>query len=325
MTTKKMNYGDAIGDAILLEMRKDPKVWVLGEDVGVYGGVFGVTKAAFQEFGPERVVDTPISEGGWMALAVGAAAVGTRPIAELMIGDFVTFCMDELVNQAAKMRYMFGAKLSIPMVCRIPAGAGVRAAAQHSQSFEAYFAHTPGWKVVYPSNAADAKGLMLAAIRDDNPVMFMEHKFLYSFECEVPEGEYFIPLGKAEVKREGTDVTIVTWAWDVYKSLAAAETLSEQGISVEVIDLRTIAPMDKEAVLASVKKTGRLVIVNEACKQGSFAGEIAAVVADEAFDSLDAPIKRVCGADTPVPFSPPLEDAFLPSADKVVAAVLEIM
>jgi pyruvate/2-oxoglutarate/acetoin dehydrogenase E1 component len=325
MTTKKMNYGDAIGDAILLEMRKDPKVWVLGEDVGLYGGVFGVTKAAFQEFGPGRVIDTPISEGGFIGLAVGAAAVGLRPVAELMIGDFVVFCMDELVNQAAKMRYMFGGKLSIPLTLRVPAGAGTRAAAQHSQSLEAYFAHTPGWKVVYPSNPADAKGLMLASIRDDNPVMFMEHKYLYSLEGEVPEGEYLVPLGKAEVKREGTDVSIVAWAWDVHKSLAAAETLSEQGIKAEVIDLRTISPLDKETVLASVKKTGRLVIVNEACKTGSFAGEIAAIVAEEAFDSLDAPIKRVCGADTPVPFSPPLEDAFLPSADKVVAAVLEMM
>jgi len=325
MTTKKMNYGEAIGDAIVLEMRKDPKVWVLGEDVGLYGGVFGVTKAAFHEFGPKRVLDTPISEGGFIGLAVGAAAVGLRPVAELMIGDFVVFCMDELVNQAAKMRYMFGGKLSIPLTLRVPAGAGTRAAAQHSQSLEAYFTHTPGWKVVYPSNPADAKGLMLASIRDDNPVMFMEHKYLYSLEGEVPEGEYLVPLGKAEVKREGTDVSIVAWAWDVHKSLAAAETLSEQGIDAEVIDLRTIAPLDKEAVLASVKKTGRLVIVNEACKTGSFAGEIAAMVVDEAFDSLDAPIKRVCGADTPVPFSPPLEDAFLPSADKVVAAVLEIM
>ena len=325
MTTKKMNYGEAIGDAIVLEMRKDPKVWVLGEDVGLYGGVFGVTKAAFHEFGPKRVLDTPISEGGFIGLAVGAAAVGLRPVAELMIGDFVVFCMDELVNQAAKMRYMFGGKLSIPLTLRVPAGAGTRAAAQHSQSLEAYFTHTPGWKVVYPSNPADAKGLMLASIRDDNPGMFMEHKYLYSLEGEVPEGEYLVPLGKAEVKREGTDVSIVAWAWDVHKSLAAAETLSEQGIDAEVIDLRTIAPLDKEAVLASVKKTGRLVIVNEACKTGSFAGEIAAMVVDEAFDSLDAPIKRVCGADTPVPFSPPLEDAFLPSADKVVAAVLEIM
>lgn len=325
MTTKKMNYGEAIGEAIVLEMRKDPKVWVLGEDVGLYGGVFGVTKAAFQEFGTDRVLDTPISEGGFIGLAVGAAAVGLRPVAELMIGDFVVFCMDELVNQAAKMRYMFGGKLSIPLTLRVPAGAGTRAAAQHSQSLEAYFAHTPGWKVVYPSNPADAKGLMLASIRDDNPVMFMEHKYLYSLEGEVPEGEYLVPLGKAEVKREGTDVSIVAWAWDVHKSLAAAETLSEQGINAEVIDLRTIAPLDKEAVLASVKKTGRLVIVNEACKTGSFAGEIAAMVVDEGFDSLDAPIKRVCGADTPVPFSPPLEDAFLPNADKVVAAVLEIM
>ena len=325
MTTKKMTYGDAIGDAMRLEMRKNPKVWVLGEDVAVYGGVYAVTTGFLDEFGPERVLDTPISEGGWMALAVGAAAVGTRPIAELMIGDFVTFCMDELVNQAAKMRYMFGAKLSIPLVVRAPAGAGARAAAQHSQSFEAYFCHTPGWRVVYPSTPADAKGLMLAAIRDDNPVMFMEHKNLYSLEGEVPEGEYLIPLGKADVKREGTDVTIVAWAWDVHKSLAAAETLSEQGISAEVVDLRTLSPMDKETVLASVKKTGRLVIVNEACRTGSFAGEIAATVVDEAFDSLDAPIKRVCGADTPVPFSPVLEDAYLPSADKVVAAVLEIM
>jgi len=252
---------------------------------------------------------------------VGAAAAGLRPIAEIMFIDFTGVCMDEIFNQAAKMRYMFGGKARLPIVIRTTCGAGLSAAAQHSQCMEAWFTHIPGLKTVMPSDAADAKGLMIAAIRDDNPVIYIEHKQLLFNPGEVPEGEYIVPIGKADIKREGKDVTIVAWSGMVPKALAAAEALAKEGISVEVLDPRTLVPLDKEAILKSVEKTGKLVIVHEAVKTGGFGGEIAALVADEGFDLLNAPIKRVTAPDTPIPFSPVLERAYLPDEGKIVAAV----
>lgn len=322
---RHITYAEAIREALALEMRRDPTVYIAGEDVGIFGGVFGVTHGLYQEFGTARVKDTPISETAIVGHAVGAAAAGLRPCVEIMFIDFMGVCMDEILNQAAKMRYMFGGKAKLPLVIRTPAGAGMRAAAQHSQSLEALFAHIPGLKVVMPSTPADAKGLLISSIRDDNPVIFIEHKQLYGMTGECPEGEYIVPLGQAAVVREGKDVTIVTWSWMVHKALAAAETLAQEGIEAEIIDLRTLVPLDKATILASVQKTNRLVIVHEAVRTGGFGGEIAAIVAEEAFDYLDAPIKRVTAPDTPVPFSPRLEDAYLPNEAKIIAAVKAVV
>lgn len=318
---KQMTYAEAIRDAMRVEMLRDPNVYLQGEDVGRFGGCFGVTAGLFAEFGGGRVIDTPISETAIIGSAVGAAAAGLRPIAEIMFVDFTGVCMDELFNQAAKMRYMFGGKAKIPMVLRTPCGAGLSAAAQHSQSMEAWFTHIPGIKTVMPSTPADAKGLLSAAIRDDNPVVFIEHKQLFGVKGDVPEGEYVVPIGKADIKREGSDVTIVCWSWMVQKALAAAELLSKEGLQAEILDPRTLVPLDKEAILQSVGKTNKLVIVQEAVQTSGFAGEISAIVAEHGFDLLDAPIKRVTAPDTPVPFSPVLEQAYLPSVEKIVAAV----
>jgi acetoin:2,6-dichlorophenolindophenol oxidoreductase subunit beta len=319
----KMTYAEAIRDGIREEMKRNPNVYLSGEDVGKFGGCFGVTAGLINEF-PGRVIDTPISETAIMGSAVGAAAAGLRPIAEIMFVDFMGVCMDELFNQAVKMRYMFGGKAKVPMVIKTICGAGMAAAAQHSQSMEAWFTHIPGLKTVMPSTPSDAKGLMIAAIRDDNPVLFIEHKQLLGVSGDVPEGEYEIPLGKADVKRIGTDVTIVAWSWMVQKALAAAETLSKEGIDAEVLDPRTLVPLDKASILHSVAKTNKLVIVHEAVKTGGFAGEIAAIVADEGFDLLDSPIKRVTAPDTPVPFSPVLEAAYVPSEAAIIKAVKEL-
>ncbi|MBP2640346.1 MAG: acob [Firmicutes bacterium] len=318
---KQMTYAEAIRDAMRVEMLRDPNVYLQGEDVGKFGGCFGVTAGLFAEFGPGRIIDTPISETAIIGSAVGAAAAGLRPIAEIMFVDFTGVCMDELFNQAAKMRYMFGGKAKIPMVLRTPCGAGMSAAAQHSQSMEAWFTHIPGVKTVMPSTPADAKGLLSAAIRDDNPVVFIEHKQLFGLSGDVPEGEYVLPLGKADIKRTGSDITIVSWSWMVQKALAAAEILAKEGIQAEVLDPRTLVPLDKEAILQSVGKTNKLVIVQEAVQTSGFGGEISAIVAEHGFDLLDAPIKRVTAPDTPVPFSPVLEQAYLPSVEKIVAAV----
>jgi len=317
---KNMTYAEAIRDAIRVEMQRDPNVYLCGEDVGRFGGCFGVTAGLVNEF-PGRVIDTPISETAIMGSAVGAAAAGLRPVAEIMFIDFMGVCMDELFNQAVKMRYMFGGKATVPMVIKTICGAGMSAAAQHSQSMEAWFTHIPGLKTVMPSTPADAKGLMAAAIRDNNPVLFIEHKQLLAVSGDVPENEYLVPLGKADVKREGTDVTIVAWSWMVQKALAAAEILAKDGISAEVLDPRTLVPFDKASLLHSIAKTNKLVIVHEAVKTGGFAGEIAALVADEGFDLLDSPIKRVTAPDTPVPFSPVLESAYLPNEAAIVSTV----
>ncbi len=320
---KKMTYAEAIRDGMRVEMQRDPSVYLCGEDVGKFGGCFGVTAGLVDEF-PGRVLDTPITETAIIGSAVGAAAAGLRPIAEIMFVDFTGVCMDELFNQAGKMRYMFGGKAKVPMVLRTICGGGLGAAAQHSQCMEAWFAHIPGVKTVLPATPADAKGLMAAAIRDDNPVVYIEHKQLLGLSGDVPEGDYVIPLGQADIKRAGGDVTIVTWSWMVHKALAAAEALAREGISAEVIDLRSIVPLDKETILKSVAKTNKLVIVHEAVKTGGFGGEIAAVVAEEGFDLLDTPIRRVTAPDTPVPFSTVLEKAYLPSEGKIIQAVKEL-
>ncbi len=321
----EMTYSQAINEALREEMRRDDKVFIMGEDVGIFGGCFGVTTGMIDEFGPERVLDTPISETAIMGSAVGAAAAGLRPVPEIMFMDFLAVCLDELVNQAAKMRYMFGGKAKVPLTLRTVLGAGLGAAAQHSQSLEAWICHVPGLKVVMPSTAADAKGLLKSAIRDDNPVVFLEHKMMYAMSGEVPDGDYTIPLGKAEIKRAGKDVTIVATSLMVHKALAAAETLAAEGIEAEVIDPRTLVPFDKETLFQSVEKTGRLVIVHEAVKTGGFGGEIAAMVAEECFDMLDAPIKRVAAPSTPIPFASNLESAFIPNEEKIIEAVKAIL
>lgn len=320
----KMSYVEALRDGMSFEMRRDDTVFLAGEDVGIFGGCFGQTQGMFAEFGPKRIIDTPISETAIMGLGVGAASAGLRPIVELMFIDFIGICLDELFNQAAKMRYMFGGKAQVPMVVRAPAGAGFSAAAQHSQSMEAWLAHIPGIKVVMPYSPADAKGLMISAIRDNNPVVYIEHKALYTMEGEVPEGDYTVPIGKASLAREGEDVSLISWGAMVGKALEAAKALEADGISAEVVDLRTITPVDRESIIKSVQKTNRAVVVHEAVRTGGFGGEIAAIIADEAFDYLDAPVKRVTAPDTPVPFSSPLEQAFIPSADKIVGAVKEL-
>lgn len=326
METREITYAQAIKEAMCEEMRRDENVFLMGEDVGIYGGAFGVSVGMFEEFGEERVRDTPISEAVIAGAAAGAAVTGMRPIAEIMFSDFTTIAMDQLVNQAAKMRYMFGGKARVPMVLRTPGGSGTGAAAQHSQSLEAWFCHVPGLKVVVPSTPYDAKGLLKAAIRDDNPVMFFEQKLLYRKKGYVPEEDYVIPLGKADVKREGSDVSIIVYGRMAPVCLEAAENLAKEGISVEVVDPRTLVPLDKEALIASAKKTGRVLIVHEACQTGGYGGEIASVIADsEAFFYLDAPIKRLCGLDVPIPYCPELEKNVVPTVETVMKAVHELL
>ncbi|RLC77310.1 MAG: alpha-ketoacid dehydrogenase subunit beta [Chloroflexi bacterium] len=322
---RKLTFAQALNEALRQEMRRDPNIYVAGEDVGVYGGIFGVTANLLEEFGEERVRDTPITESAIIGSAVGAAAAGLRPVVELMFVDFIGVALDQLYNQAAKMKYMFGGKAKLPIVVRTTCGAGMRAAAQHSQSLEAWFMHVPGLKVVTPSTPYDAKGLLISSIRDDNPVVFIEHKMLYGIEGEVPEEPYTIPLGKADVKREGSDATVVATMMMVHKALSAAEKLAQDGISIEVVDPRTLSPLDMETIIESVKKTHRLVVVHEEVKFAGSGAEIAASVAEEAFDYLDAPIKRIGAPFTPVPFSPTLEDAFIPSEEDIISAVKEVV
>ncbi|MGQ9682174.1 MAG: alpha-ketoacid dehydrogenase subunit alpha/beta [Anaerolineae bacterium] len=318
---RQIPYWQAIVEALREEMKRDPAVFVMGEDVGLYGGAYGATRDLFQEFGWERVRDTPISEATIAGAAVGAAMTGMRPVAEIMYVDFTPLAMDQIANQGAKNRYMFGGKTQVPMVIRTEGGTGRCIAAHHSQSLEALWVHFPGIYVVMPATPYDAKGLLKAAIRDDNPVMFIEHKMLYGVKGPVPEEDYVIPLGVADIKREGKDVTVVTYSRMVYRALEAAETLAKEGISVEVIDLRSLKPLDLETVVASVKKTGRLVGLTEAYKTGSFLGELFTLVNEEAFDYLDAPMVRVTAADVPVPMSETLETAAVPSTDKVIAGI----
>jgi pyruvate/2-oxoglutarate/acetoin dehydrogenase E1 component len=323
---RRITYRDALREALREEMLRDGTVFVLGEDVGRYWeGAFRVTKGLAVEFGDERVRDTPISESAIIGVAAGAAITGMRPIAEIMFGDLSALAMDQIANQVAKMRYMFGSQAKVPVVIRTPFGAGVNIATHHSQSLEAWFMHVPGLKIAMPSTPYDAKGLLKTAIRGDDPVMFFEHKLLYPVEGEVPQEEYMIPFGAADVKREGKDVTIVATLYMVHKVLSAAEMLSKEGIDAEVVDPRTLGPLDKQAIVDSVKKTGRIAIVTEDCKTAGVSAEIAAVVAEEALDYLDAPIKRVAEPDTPIPFSPPLEQFVIPDEKSIVKAVKEIV
>jgi pyruvate dehydrogenase E1 component beta subunit len=322
---REITFVEALNEALRQEMERDPNVFVIGEDVGVYGGVFGVTKGLFEKFGPDRVIDTPISEAGFIGLCVGAAIAGLRPVVELMFVDFFGVAMDQIYNQAAKLRYMTGGKAKIPLTIRTTIGGGFRAAAQHSQVLYSIFAHVPGLKVIVPSTPYDAKGLLISAIRDDNPKIFFEHKKLYGIKGPVPEEPYTIPLGKADVKKQGKDVTVVAVAWMVHEALRAAENLEKEGISVEVIDPRTLVPLDKETILNSVKKTGRLVIADEDYDRCGFASWVASIVADEAFGYLKAPIKRVTTPNVPIPFSPPLEDEVLPNAAKIENAIRSIV
>ena len=320
-----MTFAQALNDAHRVEMARDPNIYVAGEDVGVYGGIFGVTAGLLEQFGDRRVKDTPITESAIVGTAVGAACVGLRPVIELMFVDFIGVALDQLYNQAAKMKYMFGGKAKIPMVMRATCGAGIGAAAQHSQSLEAMFMHLPGLKVVMPSTPYDAKGLLIQAIRDDNPVVFLEHKMLYAMQAEVPEGAYTIAFGQADIKREGKDVTIVATARMVHTAMDAAQQLAADGISAEVLDPRTLCPLDEAGILASVKKTHRLVIVHEEVKFAGSGAEIAAMVVEQGFDYLDAPILRVAAPFCPVPFSQPLEQAYIPSEGQIVDAVKKVM
>ena len=314
-----MTYAEGIREGMSIRMRENPNVVLFGEDVGAFGGCFGVSAGMLAEFGPERVRDTPISEGAIIGCAVGAAATGLRPIAELMFCDFLTVGMDQLVNQAAKMRDMFGGKISMPMVVRLPAGAGTGAAAQHSQSLEAWLTHVPGLKVVYPSCAQDALGLMLSAIDDDNPVMYFEQKVLLSMKSEVTSLEP-IPLGKGRIVREGGDLSIITYGRQVYDALEAAEKLAADGVSVEVIDLRSLYPLDKELIGESIAKTHKAIVITEEVKRGGFGGEISAIIGEEFFDYLDAPVIRIGALDTPVPFAPNLEQYYIPNAQDILVA-----
>lgn len=323
---RRITYRDALREALKEEMRRDPTVFLLGEDIGKYwGGAFKVTEGLAEEFGEERVRDTPISESAIVGSAVGAAITGMRPVAEIMFGDLTALAMDQIANQAAKIRYMFGGQARCPLVVRTPFGAGVNIASHHSQSLEAWFMHVPGLLVAAPSTPYDAKGLLKTAIRGSNPVFFCEHKLLYPIEGEVPEEEYTIPFGKADLKREGSDATVVATSYMVHKALDAAKTLEEEGVSVEIIDPRTLTPLDKQTIVRSVRKTGRIVIVAEDCKTAGVSAEIAAVVAEDALDYLDAPIKRLTEPDTPIPFSPPLEQYVIPNEKSIIKMVKEVV
>lgn len=315
----------AIREAMYEEMLRDENVIVIGEDMGKMGNPFGITLGFLNEFGPDRVIETPICESGFTGMAVGAAMRGVRPVVELMYVDFIGVAMDPVMNQAAKMRYMTGGQVNIPMVVRAPMGAGRRNAGQHSQCLETLFTHIPGLKVVSPSTPADAKGLLKAAIRDEDPVIFLEHKILYAIKDEVPEGEYIIPLGEADVKREGQDVTIIAWSRQVLFALEAAKELEKDDIDVEVIDLRSLVPLDWETVKKSVCKTHNVVVVQEGYKRSGFAGEIATQIMEELFDELDSPVERVAGLNVVPPFSPPLEDAFFPNSNDIVKAVKKVV
>jgi acetoin:2,6-dichlorophenolindophenol oxidoreductase subunit beta len=322
----EITFRQAIHDAMVEEMRRDDTVFLMGEDIGTYGGAFGVSAGMLDEFGPGRIRETPISELAIVGAAAGAAMVGMRPIAEMMFMDFILLGMEPLVNQAAKARYMFGGKAKVPMVVRMPNGSGTGAAAQHSQSLETLLMHIPGIKVVAPSTPYDAKGLLISAIRDPNPVCFLEHKLLYKIKGEVPEEEYTIPLGVADIKRSGTDITVVTSEIMVHKSLAAAERLQAEGISVEIVDPRTLRPMDTETIANSVKKTGRLLVVHEAVKTAGWAGEVMASISETpAWDYLDAPMRRLTGKDVPIPYNRELEAAAVPQEEDIYREIKAIV
>lgn len=323
---RELTYAEAVREALAQAMEADERVFLFGEDVGVYGGAFGVSGDLVHRFGKERVIDTPISELGITGAAVGAAITGMRPVLEIQFSDFVTLAMEQLVNQAAKIRFMFGGKASVPMVVRLPGGSGTGAAAQHSQSLEAWFAHVPGLKVLQPSTPHDAKGMLLAAIDDPNPVLIFEHKLLYKTKGPVPAEAYRVPIGKAAIRRAGTDITIVGSAIMARKSEAAADRLAADGISAEVIDLRSLRPIDFTTIAESVRRTHRLMVVYEGVKTMGIGAEISAMIAEsEVFDFLDAPIVRLGGADAPIPYNPVLEKAAVPQEDDIVAAATALI
>lgn len=321
-----ITFLQAVSDALREEMRRDEKIFLLGEDMGVYGGCFGATRGFLQEFGPDRVIDTPITENSFSNMAVGAAMAGYRPVVEFMFSDFISVAFDAIANQAAKQRFMLGGQVQIPVVFRTPAGSGTGAAAQHSQSLETLLCHIPGLKVIMPSTPYDAKGLLKAAIRDNNPVVFFEHKLGYAVKGEVPDESYVLPIGKADVKRAGKDVTIISYSYTIHKCLEAAKLLEKDGIDVEVLDLRTLSPLDKEAIIGSVKKTGRVLITHEAVQKFGVGAEVAAIIADsEAFFHLDRPIRRLGGEDIPIPYTPNLERLVVPQTDTIYAAVKDLV
>ena len=322
---REITYLEAIREAMTQEMERDSRVFLIGEDIGEYGGAFQVSYGMLEKFGPERILDTPITELGLTGAAVGAALIGMRPIAEIMFMDFTTLASEQLVNQAAKLRFMFGGQSTVPMVLRTPAGSGTGAAEHHSQSFENWFVHVPGLKVVMPTTPYDVKGLLVSAIRDDNPVVFIEHKLLYKTKGDVPEDLYEIPLGKADIKRTGKDLTIVATGIMIQKSLAAAEELAKEGIDIEIVDPRTLRPLDTETIVNSVKKTGKVLIVHEAVKTGGFGGELAGVIAEsEAFGYLEAPILRLAGREVPIPYNRNLEQAAVPQIEDIVEKAREL-
>ena len=318
-------YRDALRQAIFEEMEKDPTVFIMGEGIAGRGGSYKVTEGLLKEFGSGRVVDTPLSEATFTGAAVGAALVGMRPIVEILFVDFTALVMDQLINQAAKYEFMSGGQGKVPMVLRTQGGAGNGLAGQHSQSLEALYYHIPGLKLVMPSTPYDAKGLLKAAIRDDDPVIFLEHKLLYMTMGEVPEEEYIVRLGQAEIKRAGEDITVVTYSYMTLKCLEAAEALAQEGISVEVVDLRTLTPLDKSTILDSVEKTGKAIVVNEAVKRGGVGGDIAAMIMEEAYDDLDAPVMRIAGKNTTIPYNLELEKACTPTVKEIVEGILELL
>ncbi|MBC8160796.1 MAG: alpha-ketoacid dehydrogenase subunit beta [Roseiflexaceae bacterium] len=322
---REIYYNQALREALHEEMNRDPCVFVMGEDIGLYGGVFKVTEGLLAAFGPQRVRETPISENGFVGAAVGASMTGMRPVVELMFADFAYVAADSIFNQAAKMRSMSGGRVTVPLVIRTQQGGGRGNGAQHSQSLEAMFAHIPGIKVVLPSTPYDAKGLLKSAIRDENPVVFIEHKLLYSTRGLVPDDEYTLPIGQADIKRPGSDVTIITYSRCVLQALAVATQLAEEGIDVEVLDLRSLVPLDRNSVLASARKTGRVVVVHEAHRFCGVGAEIAALIQEEAWDELHAPVRRVTAKDVPIPVAPSLEQAVLPQEHDIMAAVRCLM
>lgn len=322
---KKISISAAIREGMHEEMQRDENVIMVGEDLGKMGSPFAITQGFLDEFGPNRVIETPISESSFTGMSVGAAMRGIRPVVELMYVDFIGVAMDPVMNQAAKMRYMTGGQVNVPLVVRAPMGSGRRNAGQHSQCLETLFTHIPGLKVVCPSTAKDAKGLIKAAIRDDDPVIFLEHKLLYAKKEEIPEEEYVIPLGKADIKRKGNDVTVITWSRQVYFALEAAEELEKEGIDVEVLDLRTLVPLDWEAIKESVCKTHNVVVVHEGVKRSGFGGELSAQITEELFDELDSPVERVAALNVVPPFAPTLEDAFFPNKTDIVKAVKKVL
>jgi pyruvate dehydrogenase E1 component beta subunit len=323
---REITYLEAVREAMTQEMERDEKVFLVGEDIGAYGGAFGASFGMLEQFGPDRILDTPITELGLTGMATGAALIGMRPIAEIMFMDFLTLASEQLVNQAAKLRFMFGGKATVPMVLRTPAGSGTGAAEHHSQSLENWFVHIPGLKVVMPSSPYDAKGLLISSIRDNNAVVFVEHKLLYKTKGAVPEEPYTIPLGKSEVKREGKDLTIVATSIMVSRALEAAEQLAEEGIEVEIVDPRSLRPLDADPIIQSVIKTGKVLIVHEAVKMGGYGGELAATIAEsKAFGYLDAPIVRLAGRDMPIPYNRTLELNTVPQVPDIVAKARDIV